>query len=254
MKKTFVLLLILAISVSLLSSCVFSDYLDLEKADAALREAPFKVEMSFNYETDNEEVATVFDAMSSEIPFIIDGDSMYYDMTYQIYGYDIGVEMTFIDGTIYMHSQALGTEQRKKATLSEEEILQFKADNSASMPVDYFKFEEVETETKDGKKIITLSNITTDGLEDLKEAVAAAFEGTDVSMTVDDISYIITLKDGKYEQMDLACTYTVSASGESITIRMTATMKYSYEDIAKITAPTDAADYTSVSYSEIIGQ
>ncbi len=252
MKKIVALALVLTIVGCMFVSCedVTST---LEKADKALTEAPYTVTMSMDFECDDETINAVFEALKMEIPITVDGENMSMDMSTEIMSISIGTKMTVVDKVLYSYTSAAGQEVKMKCTLNDEQLKDFVADNTAEMPVDYVNFGSLTMEEKDGKQLITCADITTEGLTALNDLMAESFKALGAEAAVGDLSYIITLSDGKYESMAMVCTYSVTIEGETFTTTMSMNARFDYKDIAPITAPADADDYQSVDYSDITG-
>ncbi len=225
----------------------------LEKADKALKEAPYTVKMSMDFECDDQTLNTVFDALSMEIPVTVDGDNMAMELSMDVMGQKIGTKMSVVDKVLYSSVDMGITSVKMKATLNDEQLKEFVSENSAEMPVDYLQFEELKMEKKDGKDVITCSGITTEGLTALNNQLAETMEAMGAEAAAGDLSYVITLADGKYESMALTCSYSITMSGKTYTVSMTMNAKYEYENVAKVTAPADADTYTEVSYDQIKG-
>ncbi len=249
----FILALMLVACMLAFTSCESVESA-LEKADKALKEKPYTVSMSMDFECDDKTLNTIFDAMSVEVPINIDGDNVSMDMSMDVAGQSLGMKMSVVDKVLYssVDMGALGS-TKMKATLNDEQLKEFIRENTAEMPVDYFQFEELKQEKKDGKEIITCSGITTEGLTALNKEMSDALVNMGADAAVGDISFVITLADGKYESVALTCSYTVTIQGKAYTVSMTMNAKYEYQDVAAITAPADADSYTEVNYSDIMG-
>ena len=51
----------------------------------------------------------------------------------------------------------------------------------------------------------------------------------------------------------MSTTYTMKIEGQTYTVSMKMVMTFSYENVAKITAPQNTDDYQSVSYGDLMG-
>ena len=142
---------------------------------------------------------------------------------------------------------------KMKATMNDENYKEFIEENGAEMPVDSAQFESLTLETVDGKQVITCSGITTEGLTELNKVLADALTEMGAEAAVGDLSYILTIADGKYESMALTVSYSVTVAGQTYTVSMTMNAKYTYADVEPITAPADADKYTEVNFDEILG-
>ncbi len=254
MKKilSLALALMMLVSVFALTSCEKEPKELLDDAAKALAEKPYTMTMKMDFQTENAQIQEVFDMMNMEIPITVDGDNVAMDMSMDMMGQSIALKMTIVDKVLYYSMSAGGMGAKMKATLNDEQFAEFKGENGAEMPVDYSHFGELTAEKKDGKTVITCTGITDEGKKALNDQMASSL-GEGGTATVGDLSYTITLKDGKFESMNLSCTYTVSVSGISISATMNMSATYEYKDVAAITAPADAADYQEMPYDQIQG-
>ncbi len=253
-KLTAVLLaLMLAISLFAFTSCEKEPKELLEEAAKALAEKPYTMTMKMDFKSDNTEMNEIFKMMNLEFPVTVDGDNLAMDMSMDLMGQTMTTKMTLADKVLYYDISAAGMSQKMKATLTDAQLEEFKGTQSMEMPVDYSQFAELKSEEKDGKTVITCTGITEDGKKALNDQMASALEALEGSAEIGDLSYSITLKDGKYESMDLSCTYTVSVSGITTNVTMTMGATISYDNVAAVTAPADADSYTAVDYSDIVG-
>ncbi len=257
MKKllSVVLALVFVLSAFALTSCELmqSAAKMLESADAALKNAPYTVKVSTDFECDDATINTVFDAMSLEVPVTVDGENIALELSMEVMGQKLGTKMTVVDKVLYSDIDLGITQMKMKATLDDTQLKEFVAENSAELPVDYLQFEELKLESKDGKQVITCSGITTEGMTALNDQVTEALKSMGAEGAVGDISYIVTLADGKYESMALSVSYSLTMEGKTYNLSMTMNAKYEYENVAKVAAPADADSYQSVSYADIIG-
>ncbi len=254
MKKIISVMLSLMLAVCMLTFTSCETVEDtLKKADQALLDNPYIVTMSMDFECDDETLNQVFDAMSVEVPVTVDGDNVSMDMSMDIMGQKVGMNMVVVDKILYSTIDLGITSTKIKATLNDEQFKEFMSENAENMPVDYLQFETLTMEEKDGKQIITCTGITTEGLSELNKVMTDSLTSLGAEAAVGDLSYVLTLKDGKYENMALTCSYSVTVAGKTYSVSMTMNAAYTYKDVAEITAPADAASYTEVDYSDILG-
>ncbi len=254
MKKLLSVMLALMLIVGTLAftSCESVES-TLEKADKALAEKPYTVTMDMDFECDDATLNAIFDALSMEIPLTVDGDNVSLDMEMDVMGQSVGMKMLVVDKVLYSSVDLGITQTKMKATLDDTQLKEFMDENATTMPVDYLQFEELKMEKKDDKQVITCSGITTEGLSELNKTMSESLEALGAEAAAGDISFEITLKDGKYDTMTMTCSYSVTIEGKTYTVGMTTNATYAYKDVAKITAPTDADSYQDVSYDQIVG-
>ena len=146
-----------------------------------------------------------------------------------------------------------GQAVKMKCDMTEEEYQKFIDQSNTTMPIDPANFAELTVEEKDGKQYIACGAITEDGLKELNEIMEDSLLALDQEAEFKDITYGMTLNDGKYESIDMNCTYSVKVDGQTYTITMKTVMTFSYDNVAKITAPQNTDSYQSVSYGDLIG-
>ncbi len=225
----------------------------LASIEKALADSSYTMVISMNYDCDDATLAETLKAISMEIPVTVSGNDMHMSLSMDMMGYAITSEMTMVDKVLYQNVSIAGEAQKSKCTLTEEQIKDFMSESGTSLPVDYTSFENLTMEEKDGKQVITCTGITDAGKALLNDNIASSIGDTGAEAAIDNLSYIITLKDGKYESIALTCTYTMNVEGQSYTISMDMGTAFQYENVEKIVAPADAADYTEVQYSDIMG-
>lgn len=258
MKKILSVLLSLAVvltALGMLASCgAVTAASAIKKADEALTKAPYTMTMSMDFASDNAQLNTVFDAMSMEIPVTVDGNNMYMKMSMEVMpGVSASVKMTVFDKVLYYDMAVAGQTVKTKATMSDEDYAEFLKENSAEMPIDAAQFETLTLESKDGKQVITCDGITEEGLKEMNELMGESLSAMGYKASVGDLSYVITLADGKYESMALTAAYSITVEGQTYTVTMTMNAKFSYGDIAPITAPADADKYTETDLDDLLG-
>ena len=253
MKKIIsiaLMIAMLAMSVCAFASCeAVTAASAIKKADEALLKAPYTVTMSMNFESDNAEMNEIFDAMSMEIPVTVDGENFAINMSIS----GIAMNMTVVDKVLYYDLSMFGETAKMKTTLTDEQYKEITEEDGVQMPVDSANFETLTLETVDGKQVITCTGITTEGTEALNKMMNESVGEMGAEAAISDLSFKITIADGKYESMALSVTYTVTVEGTSVSTTMTMNAKYAYDDVKPITAPADADSYEEMDYDEIIG-
>ena len=252
MKKFFALILALVLLCGMLTACENAESM-LKKADEALLNAPYTMTMNMKFETDNTELSQILSMMNLEVPVTVDGKNMAMDMSMDIMGVSADVKATVVDMVMYYDVQVMGQSVKMKAVMNDEQYKEFMEENNTSMVVDPEDFAKLTVEKKDGKKYIACAEITEEGLKELNEMMEKAVKSMDGKVTVDDISYGLTLSGGKYEKMDLSCTYSVTVGDKTSTVTFKVSAEFSYENVAKITAPADADKYTSMDFEDLMG-
>ena len=258
MKKIIsVLLLVAMVAMSALAfaSCeAVTAASALEKADKALTENPYTVTMSMKFNSDNAELSAIFDAISMEIPVTVDGKNMAMDMSMDIMaGMSADLKMVVVENVLYYDMSVMGEAVKMKATLNEEQYKELMEDSNSQMPITSANFETLTLESKDGKQVISCSGISEEGIQSMNDMMADTLAATGGQVSVGDLSFTITINDGKYESMALTAAYAITLDGETVSVSMTMEADYAYENVSPITAPADADAYQEMSYDDLMG-
>ena len=252
MKRILAVVIALVLMCGMLVSCENAEAI-LEKADAALLSAPYKVIMKFDFECDNEELNEVFSLMNMEVPVTVDGKNIAMDMSMDIAGTTASSKMIVADMVLYYNIEAMGQVMKMKTTLTDEQYEEFMDDSNTEMIIEPDDFSEFTIENKDGKKVIACGKISDEALEDLNELMDESLGVGVVDASVNELSYSITISDGKYDAIDMSCSYSVTSEGETYNVTLNLTAKYSYEGVERVTVPADADSYQEWNYTDIIG-
>lgn len=256
MKKIIsiaLMIAMLAMSVCAFASCeAVTAASAIKKADQALLDAPYTVTMSTNFQSDNAEANAIFEAMNMEIPVTVDGNNLAINMTTEAMGMAVAMNMTVVDKVLYYELSMFGETAKMKATLTDEQYKEITEEDGLQMPVDSTNFETLTLETVDGKHVITCTGITTEGTEELNKMLADSLDDT-AKASLDNLSFKITIADGKYESIALSVDCAVTVEGTTVSTTLSMTAKYAYDDVKPVTAPADADSYEEMDYDEIIG-
>lgn len=250
---TFALVLVLIGSLLAFTSCEATPDAVIAEADQALLSAPYTMTMSMDFDCDNAELSAVFDAMSMEIPITMDGDKLAMNMDMDYMGMQMAINMTVVEKVLYYDMSVAGQSTKMKCTLDDEQFQEFLGANNAQMPVSPSEFGEMTMEEKDGKQIITCTGLSEAGRKQMNDLMGESLGEAGGEMSIGDLSYIVTVKDGKYDSMALTCSYVMSIEGQSFTVTMSMNATYKYEGVAAISAPADADQYQNVNYSDLMG-
>ena len=251
MKKFLALVIVLALMCVMLVSCDNAKTL-LSKADAALEKEPYAMTMKINFECDNPELNRIFSLMNIEVPTTVDGKNMAMDMSMDTMGYTSDIKVIVADMVMYYNINMLGQNIKMKSSINETQYQEFMEKNNTEMMINPGDFAELTVEKKDGKKYIACGEISDEGVKELNDMMKKSLADINGKATISDITYGVTLNKGKYESMDMACVYSVTVGGETSNVTLKLNAKFSYDNIAKITAPADSDQYEEVSFSDLM--
>lgn len=274
MKKLFALLTVALLLVATLTSCM-SQPLDGKTADEALEiintkmtaEKGLKVALDMDLSLDMPNIMDLTVDMKGTTSMKQTEDTLLMDvlmnMSMSMEGALVGSQSTNAtstmkyDGTtLYMTSAAGEGEDaaaKMKATADKDALLAAMANSSGSNPTinidwnDWTAMKNAAIEKKDGKYILTASEVSDDfrdailGATDSLGALGGELEVTAVSVTM------TCSPDGFCEKIVIGMDITLSVQGMDATMRLDATADY--EKLASdfaVSAPADAADYEEV--------
>ena len=222
----------------------------VEKADKALLNTPYKLDMSMSMESDNQDYSEMFESMAIDTEMYIDGEK--FAITLNVYGTEL--DMSCVGDTLYAKASVAGQSVSKvKATVTEAQREDVLGDTVGSanelMPID---FETIKMEKNDeGQTVITCTELKSEVLADYIESVSAEYEG--VELNIDNIELIAILEGGKYHSITVSMDYSFGIMGESIDVAVGVSMSFDYEAGKKITVPEDADTYEEMDYDDFLG-
>ncbi len=225
----------------------------LAAADQSLAETPYQILTTMSYDCDNDELAEVFDAMTMSIPVTVAGNDLHMSMNMTVMGMVVEMDMTVVDQVLYYVITAEGESTKMKCTLTDAQLEEFTGSYGADMPVDYQAFTNLQMEEVNGKQVITCNGLSEAGKAAMNALMSESLTGTGAQVSMDELSYSITLNEEKYEYMNLSCTYNMTIEGQSYAITMHMGAAYTYDNITAPTVPADADQYLEMNYSDILG-
>ncbi len=245
MKKLLALLLILMLCVSVMTACGEVDPVQaIADADKALESTPYKMVVSMQYSSDNEEIAEEFGEMNMSIPAVINGNDLSMEMSMD----ETVMSIQLVDGTYYMSMSAGEQSQKLKAVLTDEQMKEVFEERTDVLPFDQFTTKTAEK--VDGKVVISFTDLSKTGYDELTDLTYMPEDAE-----IKNIVLKVTLDDDKYEEQVLSFDFSVTEEidGKSETIVVTVSIKitFSYENITPPAAPADADTYTELSYDEL---
>ena len=253
MKKILSIILSLTMILSgicLLSSCDIADAAKtVQKADKALTETPYIMTISLDFSSDNSYLSPTLEALNTSVPVTVDGENMSFAMNLDSSNF----EMLIVDRVLYYNFNLLGQDVKVKSTVSDEYYTELRSKGGISMPVSVSHFENMSMETRNGKKVITCSGISDEGRNLVDKSLLDTVGEINDEMDLVDLSFVLTIANGKYESMALNVTYNTVLADQSTTVTTSMTATFTYDGVAHLTAPADAADYTEIDIEDLLG-
>ena len=266
MKRFFALVLTIVLICCTFTSCdaVLAKFLPpkeddpltlIEKADAALTEAPYIVTVKSDFESNHKNVHDKLAALNGEVPMTIDGENISINMSTKSSGYTLDMSVIVVDKVMYYSLTMLGQTAKVKVNLNDEQYKEYMETHKPGLTVGAEDFGELTVETKDGKKYISCNQLSKSGIKKINDVMEEGLESANVKADISftGLSFTIVLADGKYESIEEIITYDLKIDGGSYTITLTSTAKLSYDDAEAVTVPADAKKYQTVDYDDLVG-
>ena len=266
MKRFFTLVLAIVLICCTFTSCdaVLAKFLPpkeddpltlIEKADAALTEAPYIVTVKSDFESNHKNVHDKLAALNGEVPMTIDGENISINMSTKSGGYTIDMNMIVVEKVMYYSMTVLGKTAKAKVDMNDEQYEEFLKEYEPELAIGPDDFGELTAETKDGKKYISCNQLSKSGIKKINDVMEEGLESANVKADISftGLSFTIVLADGKYESIEEIITYDLKIDGGSYTITLTSTAKLSYDDAEAVTVPADAKKYQTVDYDDLVG-
>ena len=257
MKRVISLLLLLSLCVCYLTSCGdnFAATTTMAKAEKELTANSYTVNMDMAYSCDDVVLDVVFNAFVKEIPAVVNGKSIYIDMSAETMGTENGVVFTVVEDVLYTHSTYTEKPSKVKTLLKGDLLRDFMEDTRMVMPISFQDFESITMNTVNDKQVVTCAALNADGAARMMEMISDPLVLLEATATLKSLTMIATIAYDKYETVSLNAVFLVTevAKGETHEVELTMTAHYNYVDVAAITPPSDADSYTWVTYDAIMG-
>ena len=264
MKKILILVLIFTFMCSMLASCTdVPPLLEnedarplLESADAEFAKAPRTVEMSMKFSSDSKFIQDRLAVMNMELPMVIDGENVSISTSQKTPGQSIPtyINVMIVDDVMYSSVSTFRGKSRVKATISEEQYQELMEEGNGNMIAAPEDFGELTVKSEGEKKYISCDNISAEKLESLNNAMGEMLDDIlgkiKYEPSVAEVTFDITLNQGRYERIDMLYAYFVVMDGQSFRITMEFSAEISYDYVAPIIAPSDADEYRKISFDE----
>ena len=241
LKSIISLLLVLALLTACLSSCDIIGK-DPEKlvaeAEEALKDKTYTIDLVIKYSSEQEGMKDAIDAFTSpKIKTEVRGDAFRIAMSFEKDGLDNGVTHTYVDGKLYTELSDTGINTNTVTELDEADRLELTEKLGAGAAIGIDDFSEVSAKSLGGVSVITCTEIKDEALDVLVKDLEERLDALDAFVAIKNVTLAIQITDGLYELTLLTCEYNVMIAEEVYTLTMTYASKFTYGDVAEITAP-----------------
>ena len=242
LKRIIVLTLVLALVASCLASCGIGKNPDklIEKAEQALNEESYSMEMRIKYESDYDEMRDAIGKFSNpSINVKVNEDKFSADMTLKHGSEQNYLRYTYVDGVLYTEWQEGEVTVKENVEYSKDDREALKATLGEGASIGPEDFEEITSEGLGKVSLLTCKKIKKEALFALIDSLKAEFDAASIEadVAIKDATLQINVEDGKYTIAILTCEYYITTELDTYSIIMTHSTKFTYGDV-EVTAPS----------------
>lgn len=247
-KKNLSLLIVLALTLGALASCV---------KPAEKQSDTYEAEVRIVFATDDEKMKPAIDALSTSGVIRAKGDELFVNTT--AFYSDVSVQSSYvlIGGILYhatsITSGAYTVGEAEKATFGDADRSKVVGAAGAGAAIGIGDFKTIDMNGSDGNYIYNCSDVNDDARDSLCAILSSSFVGMNAAVSLDSVSYCLVVEDGRDASSTLSCGLTVTLDGVNYKITMRTYLDYDYDKDVVISVPTDADSYKEVSCDDIIG-
>ena len=262
LRKILSVIIILALSVSVLFSCAKTPESLTEKANKALYKKAHVIEVDVDYTVDNDTVGAMFSQLETkEVKILVDGDKLAIESSMSI---DLGsgenvFNNTYViaGGVVYMDmmytTPSISNSTKGKSPISDEETALLKQKASIIGDIRIDDFESAEFEKLDGDNAIICNGVGDEVKVRLESVMIAELSGTADKVRAKDVRLTIELDGRKYDTVTLVCEYEITMSGYTYTVTAEYELEYDYDERVDITVPNNLSEYSDIELDNILG-
>ncbi len=227
----------------------------LTAADAALESKGYTASVSTAYSSTDPDMLTALTTVKSSAAKVeYNGQDAKVETNVSVGDVTVSSVYTVWTGTLYNKVTATTssgtTESLRCAEIANDSFKEFLVSLGAGTKLTHDDFDNIAKENG----VIVCSGLKALSEESVSEIIAGKFD-KETEITVTDAKLSFKLKNGKYTEETLVCTFSVAggASSESTELTVKMTKTYDYSKIVMILPPDGRDNYTKVDYSDIIG-
>lgn len=248
-KRLISLLLVIVMLVCALTSCSTSPQAIVEKADKALADTPYKLDVDMDLEADDKYLE-MLSALDIKQTIYMDGTN--FETTLDlgalipgVEGVDMKTTLTHYDSVAYLNVSVFGFPIKNKAQLESVDVEELLG-SVGMMDIGALDFDSLAIEKEgDAGLVVKCTNIKADKLTEFSKEIG----GEDFS--IENVNLDATIVDGKYKNITVSMVYKFDVSGEKFDVDAKMTMDFDYENAKEITAPADKDQYNEVNFDKL---
>ena len=239
-RKIIGAVLVLALFICSFASCQKKSEDVLEKADKALENTAYAVDVRLEYSSEDEDVKAAIDSFSKpSMKIYVDGDKFQGRMDIKLNGEKNHITYTYVDGVLYTEWRENGKTVQNSETLGDADKSVIAESYGAGANVSTDDFESVSIETSGKMSVITCETIKDDALIALVNSLKSelALAGFNANVALKNAKLEIEVNDGKYNITILTCLYYITTPVDTYSIEMKYTCRFDYDAEFEIAAP-----------------
>ena len=260
-KRIIAFLLVVSILTLSLTSCTKDAGELLERAESALADKPYTVDVEINYRCNDSEIREIFNQIGTTETklYYKDGNvmassSISIDVENERYGFNY--LYTVIDDVLYLsQSYTVGSftnTSKTKALIDEERRATLISDLMAVGGVSASDFSSVTVAKIDGERVVLCTGISEEMQISLEKAIISQLENTAQSVKATDIEMRIEFDGKRYDSITVDCDYEIVFDGNRYQLGMTVEFDFDYDEYFDIVIPADVSEYESRDIDQII--
>ena len=240
-KKIIVAVLILTLFVCSFASCQKKKPADLvDKADKALENTAYALDVTIAYSSDEDNMANAIAAFSKpSMKIYVDGNKFQGRMDLKYNGANNYVTYTYVDGVLYTEWSENGKIVKDSETLDDADKSSLTNSYGAGANIGIDDFDNVSLKSSGKVDVITCDTIKDDALNSLVNSLKSEFAlaGFDANVAIKNATLEIEINNGKYNNTTLTCLYFISEGENTYSVEMTYSCKFNYDADFEIVAP-----------------
>lgn len=252
-SKITALALALVLAVGCLASCdvqVVIPTPDVEEKDS------YVANIKIKYVTEDDKMKDAVSDINSSSVLSVDGDRADIVTESAVGDTTVGERYTLDGGKLYHTTKISVGEfelcENEVAPVDRVDVAMILYNFGVGADISSSDFETVETGNSGKLNIYTCSDITDESRESLLNIFGQNLESIGGAASLDSVRYYAEEKDGQLQYSILSCGFSILLDGEIYEVTMHIDTTYDYEAEPNIVVPDNAADFTEVSYDEII--
>ncbi len=223
----------------------------LAAADAALAGGHYKITTGFTAECNNPRYSADIRALfeGSTVEILVQGDNIEVDMPGEMSLINIRMvgNVAYVRYLDYEVFQSL----RVKATMSADQREQLRDMLPTEPRLSVYDFTETVV-SADGTTL-TCTDLSPSVYEEVYADmdISGAIDGIS-NVVFADVTMTVTFADGKYDSLVIDYALSCNIDGEAVSVKISATMDYSYGDIGYVISPEDANNYKLTDFDSLM--